>query len=276
MKLTPFAAFTAVLLQCLACSDGSTIADESGAAGSGGIVNVAGASGSSSTSSGSGGSASGGPGGGALSAGASSGGASSGGASSGGTQTQSAGNPGAAGSSGGVASTAGSGGGAGVGGSTPLDGQGLYFSSCQACHGDKGVGGQLAPELQHPVRDYAAWVVRHGRASTTYPKPMEIFATDKISDAALSMIWDYLDQPAQPTTGQALYLDYCANCHGADAKGGPTMRNILNEVSKLKSMVRSGKAAGQFDQRREYMPAFATSRISDAELDLIYQYVDGL
>jgi mono/diheme cytochrome c family protein len=134
----------------------------------------------------------------------------------------------------------------------------------------------FAPEIQHPVRDYASWVVRNGRAQTTYPMPMEKFATTKLSDADLALIWDFLDKPPQPTTGQALYLDYCANCHGADGKGGPTMRPILEELAGLKQHVRDGAHPGEFDMRREYMPALGTSRITDAELQLIYDYVQSL
>lgn len=101
-------------------------------------------------------------------------------------------------------------------------------------------------------------------------------AADKLSDSNLEAIWDYLDQPPQPTSGQALFLDYCANCHGADGKGGPTGRNILNELNGLKTLVRQGAHGGEFEMRREYMPAFSATRITDTELNLIYTYVESL
>lgn len=226
---------------------------------------------------------------GSTSSGASGGGGTAGTTSAGGTSatagtTSTAGQGGASGSSsggsagatvnGGSASTGGVGGGAA--GASAMDGATLYLTNCAACHGQQGVGGPLAPELQHPVRDYSTWVVRHGRAMTTFPAPMLAVASDKLTDANLTSIWDYLSQPAQPTTGQALYLDYCGNCHGADGKGGPTARNILNELDGLKEQVRQGSHLGQFDMRREYMPAFSTTQISDADLDRIFTYVEGL
>jgi len=126
------------------------------------------------------------------------------------------------------------------------------------------------------VRGYSAYIVRYGLPGTGFPGPMTIIAPAKVSDADLTLIWDYLDEPAQPTTGQALYHDYCANCHGADGKGGPTGRGILNELGKLKSQVRKGASLGQFGMRKDYMPAFTAVQISDAELNLIYTYVDAL
>jgi mono/diheme cytochrome c family protein len=71
-------------------------------------------------------------------------------------------------------------------------------------------------------------------------------------------------------------MDYCANCHGKDAKGGVVGHNLLNEVAKINDMVRKGAHAGEFDMRKEFMPAFTTQRISDADLKLIHDYVDSL
>lgn len=183
---------------------------------------------------------------------------------------------GGAGSGFGGAAQAGASGFAGAGGATPTDGHGLYDVNCKLCHGELGGGSVLAPEVQHPVRDYATWVVRNGRAVTTFMKPMEKVGTDKLSDQQLNLIWDYLDTPPQPTTGQALYLDYCANCHGQDATGGPVMRNILNETENITKLVRNGKSIGQYQMRHDSMPSFTTTRLGDPELQMIFDYVVGL
>ena len=165
--------------------------------------------------------------------------------------------------------------GGGGAGPVPTDGKGLYDLNCKKCHGEQGLGTVLAPETQHPVRDYSNWVVRNGRAQTAFPKPMDTWSTTELSDAQLTLIWDYLDQPPQPTSGKALYDDYCANCHGADGKGGPTTRNIVNEVQNVLKQVRAGKNIGQYAMRHDSMPAFSTTRINDAELNLIHDYVDS-
>lgn len=259
-----------LMVSALGCSGGDEAADPS--AGAGGMTAGAGthAGGASAGNA----SLAGSPGGGMLGSGGTAGGASGtaqGGATGG--QVSAAGN---AGSSSTLGGASGAGGSAGAGGAKPLDGASLYMDNCLACHGPQGAGGPLGPELQHPVRDYSVWVVRHGRAMTTFPAPMVAVAPDKLPDSALTLIWDYLDLPPQPTSGQALYLDYCGNCHGADGKGGPTGRNILNELGKLKSQVRQGSHLGQFDMRRDYMPALPATRLSDAELSLISTYVQSL
>jgi mono/diheme cytochrome c family protein len=169
------------------------------------------------------------------------------------------------------------GGAAGAGGVSvvPTDGKGLYEANCKMCHLDQGAGSPLGPEIVHPVRDYANWVVRNGRPLIApWTKAMEKFGSDKLSDAQLTLIWDYLDQPPQPTTGAALFGDYCANCHGADGKGGPTTRPLANEGKNVLKLVREGHNVGQYAMRHDSMPKLDTKRITDAELNLILAHVN--
>ncbi len=266
-----------VVLLAVGCSDAAE--DPNGSPGAGGSGATSGSGGSVAGSAAGGQFATGGGSGtlaGSSGTGTSTGGASAGGSpSSGGSPVggSSAGGSSFGGCSGGSLGTAGT---SAQGGGAALDGKGLYDANCKTCHGEQGAGSTDGPDIMHPVRDYSSWVVRNGRAQTTFPKPMEKYGTDKLSDAQLMLIFDYLDQPLQPTTGQALYDDYCANCHGKDGKGGPTQRPITNEVSKVTTIVRAGKNAGKFSMRRDYMPAFPATDISDAELMLIKTYVDSL
>ncbi len=184
------------------------------------------------------------------------------------------------GGAGGAAGSAGTGGGGGAGGDFVYSndpGTRAYEMHCLMCHGVDGAGSVLAPETQHPVRDYSTWVVRHGLPGVGYLKPMEIIPPDMLSDADLNLIYDYLDKPPQPTTAQGLYLDYCGNCHGADGKGGPTTRDITGDaVDPVEEVTRQGTHPGEYELRNEYMPAYSTMRISDAELQLITGYIDTL
>jgi mono/diheme cytochrome c family protein len=178
---------------------------------------------------------------------------------------------------GGAGGTASQSGAAGAGGmaAVPTDGKGLYEANCKMCHLDQGAGSPLGSELVHPVRDYANWVVRNGRPLIApWPKAMEKFGSDKLSDAQLTLIWDYLDQPPQPTKGAALFGDYCANCHGADGKGGPTTRPLAGEGKEVLKLVREGHNIGKYEMRHDSMPKFDTQRITDAELNLILAHVN--
>jgi mono/diheme cytochrome c family protein len=260
-----------VLLLSFGCSDATDTADPIGGGGStaaGAGASSGGAPGTAGTGVGTAGSSVGTAGTGVGTAGSGVGTAGSG---VGGSQNGTSGS-----GSGGSVGTAGAGQGGSAGsGAVPTDGKGLYDFNCKSCHGEQGVGGPLASEVVHPVREYATWVVRNGRPLIApWPKAMEKVGTDKLSDAQLNLIWDYLDQPAKPTTGPALYGDYCANCHGADGKGGPTTRPLAGEGKNVLKLVREGHNIGQYAMRHDSMPKFSTTQITEAELNLILAHVD--
>jgi mono/diheme cytochrome c family protein len=139
----------------------------------------------------------------------------------------------------------------------------------------------LGPEIQHPVRDFSTWVVRNGRSGhPSFPKSvMAAFPVSALPDATLTSFFDALSTPTlpKPTTGAALFADYCANCHGATGAGGPAGHNAKGEpLSKALSMVRAGHSLTQFSVRTGYMPKWSTSELTDAEVGLIVSYLDSL
>jgi mono/diheme cytochrome c family protein len=148
---------------------------------------------------------------------------------------------------------------------------------CGFCHGSQGEGTELGPEIQHPVEDFATWVVRNGREHPDYELEMPEFSEADVSQELLQEIFDFLSAFPQPTTGQALFLDYCANCHGADALGGAPDRPIIDAPEdEFLELVRNGHSPGEFGDRREFMPEFSQDQVSDAELTLIIEYVGSL
>jgi mono/diheme cytochrome c family protein len=154
----------------------------------------------------------------------------------------------------------------------------VTYALCVQCHGDdgKGVAGK-GPDIQHPVNDYFTWVIRNGRMHPNFPEAMPAFTTAMVSDAQLQAILTFLAAFPKPTTGMGLFVDYCANCHGADGAGGVTMRPIASEpMTMFTTLVRNGHSAGMFSNRREYMPKWTTTEITNAELQLIFTYVSGL
>lgn len=164
-------------------------------------------------------------------------------------------------------------------GSMPGESPEVFFeANCVACHGPTGNGiDGIGPDIAHPVRDYSTWVVRNGREpEAMYPTGMLSFGEAALSDEMLEGVLDLLASQPQPTSGEALFADYCAACHGSDANGGPTMRSIRNETAAIERLVRAGHDLGSFEARREFMPRWSTGELSDDELQSISVYIESL
>lgn len=153
----------------------------------------------------------------------------------------------------------------------------VAFAPCAVCHGAAGEGAMLGPEIQHPVRDFATWVIRNGRTHPSYMMPMTAYPEAMLSTADLNQILTFLESPPKPTTGRGLFMDFCANCHGADGRGGVTMRNITiapaNTAAMYITNVRGGHHPGEFSNRAEFMPKWTAAQLSDAEIRLIFAFV---
>ena len=279
----------------LGCSEGVPSTPRSDTGGTAGVVNGAGTAGAGSPASGgaagtatgaggfpAAGSANGGGSG--TSTGASGGTAPVGGAGAGGGSGFGNAGNGAGGASG-FGNGAGSGnsgtnaaGNGGTGGDDELTPEGYFSGVCAECHGENGEGTEDGPEIQHPFTDFATWVVRAGRAGhPDYEDDMPDYVPAALPDATLTGILEYLSSFPQPTTGEALFTDYCANCHGADATGGVTGVDISREpLAELIEHGRAGSHTEDYPNREEYMPAFGEDVLSDAEFGLISEYVSSL
>jgi mono/diheme cytochrome c family protein len=133
----------------------------------------------------------------------------------------------------------------------------------------------LGPEIQHPIREYARWVLRNGLPGAGFKEPMDPWTTITLPDPDMELVLDFLNKLPKPLTGQALYLDYCANCHGADGKGGVSTIDVTTPtaLAEFNTVVRAGTNPGLFNMRSLYMPAFDQTLVSDAELGLLSDYV---
>jgi mono/diheme cytochrome c family protein len=184
----------------------------------------------------------------------------------------------------------GSGGGEGVGGATPggipdvitdltdvvIDARPAN-EQCMFCHGFDGEGTDEGPEIQHPVEDYSTWVIRTGREHPDYDDAMLAYTEEELPDEALAAIFTFLQSIPMPTTGEGLYHDHCENCHGADARGGVTTRDITPEGAMgFLNHVRQGAHPGEFDNRTEYMHAYTPQELTDEQVTLIFDYVQTL
>jgi mono/diheme cytochrome c family protein len=153
----------------------------------------------------------------------------------------------------------------------------LYKENCAECHGENGEGvADKGYELQHPTRDYFDWVTRNGREGLGFPEEMPSYDETIITKEELDAIWDYLDAPPRPTTGEGFYLDYCASCHGEDGKGGVVGVSGNHSEPGFSFHVREGFTTADFGDRKGYMPAYDTSWLSDAELAEMKAYLDSI
>jgi ubiquinol-cytochrome c reductase cytochrome c subunit len=148
------------------------------------------------------------------------------------------------------------------------------FTICAACHGPDGAGTKLGPELLHPRRDQATWVVRNGREGRGFPGPMAAYPSATISDQQLTEILDWLSSPPRPSDGRGLYLDFCGNCHGADGRGGVVGQIAAGKsIATIVTKVRTGHGGQAYAVRTAYMPKFTTDDLSDVELQAIESFL---
>jgi mono/diheme cytochrome c family protein len=156
----------------------------------------------------------------------------------------------------------------------PPSGAELFAEVCSPCHGAMGEGSMMGPEIRHPARPYASWVIRHGREGKGFPGPMIPYSTAVVSDQQLADILDLLWSYPKPTDAKGLYIDFCANCHGANGRGGTVGTSIVGKsTTEITSTVRSGKGVStDYGNRTKYMPPFSKTQITDAELALLAPY----
>lgn len=159
----------------------------------------------------------------------------------------------------------------------PVVAPAAFTELCSHCHGPGGDGTSDAPQIREPVHAYAEFTVRTGRMDQMgFGQDMPSFDAGSLADADLADILAFLDRAPRPTDGHGLFVRFCANCHGADARGGRVGEGIAGEADDVFERVRGGHGGTSYGARREYMPAWSTSQLSDDEVDAIASYLGTL
>ncbi len=158
-------------------------------------------------------------------------------------------------------STPGTGSGAGAtSGTLPT----AFNASCRACHPD---GGGLGPDLKKVASslsvDAFTKTVRGGKGM------MPAFTADKVSDADVAAIWKYFGGSAAPAgDGSKVFANLCTACHPAGGAGlGPALKGTKLALDAFTQTVRTGKGM---------MPAFKADRLSDSDLQAVWNYLKEL
>jgi mono/diheme cytochrome c family protein len=159
-------------------------------------------------------------------------------------------------------------------------GQQLFEMWCAVCHGVRGEGGSIAPSLNDIPRlpvDFIASRVRNGQNA------MPPFPEASLSNGQLAVTIEYAQAniigtglpvftAEQLASGEALYGESCAECHGPVGEGvleqGPRISTLPPmRAVEIINFTRVGSAQ---------TPAIPSSEVSDADLRLIVAYIHSL
>ncbi len=123
------------------------------------------------------------------------------------------------------------------------DGQALYDANCASCHGPNGTG--VRNGSGGPIVNATATQITRAIARVPVMKSLST-----LTSADIQAIADVLKAagttPPVVTSGQELYGQYCASCHGADATGisgvaggnivGESVGDIIESISEVSAM----------------------------------------
>lgn len=135
-------------------------------------------------------------------------------------------------------------------------GRPLYFENCAPCHGETGMGdGPTAPELPGPATMFAdpVWIFERTPAELFYttkfgiPEALMPPWGNRMSDEQIwqSVAYAWSLHTAQPAveSGQVLYAQECAACHGEGGAGdGPDAPEEINDFSNLAYAINRSQA----------------------------------
>lgn len=157
-----------------------------------------------------------------------------------------------------------------------LSGAEYYARECAKCHGASGEGSPRGYEIRNPVIGYATYVIRNGRPGAPFADSMPKYTTARLSQKQLNEIIAMLRSAEHPSDGAGLYNRFCSNCHGKDARGGVVGESLRGEIDEFGEKIREGEGGNNYADRREYMPRWPASEISEQEIHAMAEYVSRL
>ena len=156
---------------------------------------------------------------------------------------------------------------------TTLSGVEVYELRCATCHGDEGQGTTEGFQLRYQADAYSKWVIRNGRASSDFASDMPAFP--ELSDEQVDEMLAWLSSFPKPETGEGLYAQYCANCHGAGGSDGPVGEGVRGDT-EVWEKVRRGENTSNLGSRSTYMPGWSADVITDADIDAMEAYLGSI
>jgi mono/diheme cytochrome c family protein len=200
-------------------------------------------------------------------------------------------------------------------------GRDLFQGACASCHGVNLEGGSApnpdpeiaapwpAPALNNIVARYEdseivedpyeliIMTLENGRAGTPMPA-FGVGAGGQYSDNELNQIATYIlsvqtGEVSQPDaqafvgrSGEDLFADNCARCHGAEAQGvvGPNLQNVFErygvdpdaeDTEQARAVVRQAIVQGRMVPGKAPMPSFRQV-LSDDAIDAIIDHIESI
>ncbi|WP_415182202.1 cytochrome-c oxidase, cbb3-type subunit III [Phaeovulum sp.] len=168
----------------------------------------------------------------------------------------------------------------------------LFGQNCQACHGEKGIGGPGFPRLSDNIwiwgdtADDIAETITVG-INSTHPDSraaqMPAFGRDELlTRPEITTLAAYVQTLSggvvadDTSDGAVLFQDNCASCHGEDARGveGTGAPNLTDadwiyggDLATIRQTLVNG--------RQGHMPTWE-SRLTTADIRMLALYVEGL
>jgi len=146
------------------------------------------------------------------------------------------------------------------------DGEALYGSSCEGCHGD--------PWAEPPVDAMLAGLRRVAGAracniqgsifgTSVFPNGVpEMQFLQGISDAEIDSLAEYLN--SRETSGEQRYVTTCAGCHGDDASGGRVGEDVYGD-----------SAHETWEAIREEDEMYYLACMPEADIQAITEFLQG-